>query len=286
MSDITVINDSEQSSLVTNGLAKNGELYLKASGSTDEGAIVVYDSGSWRTFANEGGAFNAYSVDFDGSNGYMDLGTNTTYVNSSNAFSISSWFNADLSVSFPTICNLRTNLTGTFVIGLHDTTGGNAVYNGIFFGSSTQSFKGFSTNNSTLSAALTSGWHHVLLTYDGVSSTSSSSFNVYVDGVGYAANTAVGLAGASDVNYVGKAAFHFKGLIDEFAIFDSELSSSDATDIYNSGVPLGLSSYSPVGWWRMGDDDFGTGTTITDQGSGGNDGTLTNGPAFSSSVPS
>jgi len=53
MSDITVINDSEQSSLVTNGLAKNGELYLKAAGSTDEGAIVVYDSGSWRTFANE-----------------------------------------------------------------------------------------------------------------------------------------------------------------------------------------------------------------------------------------
>jgi hypothetical protein len=53
MSDITVINDSEQSSLVTNGLAKNGELYLKASGSTNAGAIVVYDSGSWRTFANE-----------------------------------------------------------------------------------------------------------------------------------------------------------------------------------------------------------------------------------------
>ena len=53
MSDITLINDSEQSSLVTNGLAKNGELYLKKAGSTDAGAIVVYDSGYWRTFANE-----------------------------------------------------------------------------------------------------------------------------------------------------------------------------------------------------------------------------------------
>jgi hypothetical protein len=53
MSDITLINDSEQSSLVTNGLAKNGEMYLKSAGSTDEGAIVIYDSGSWRTFANE-----------------------------------------------------------------------------------------------------------------------------------------------------------------------------------------------------------------------------------------
>jgi hypothetical protein len=53
MSDITVINDSEQSSLVTNGLAKNGELYLKAAGSTNAGAIVVYDNGVWRTFAND-----------------------------------------------------------------------------------------------------------------------------------------------------------------------------------------------------------------------------------------
>ena len=53
MSDITLIDDSEQSSLVTNGLAKNGELYLKKAGSTDAGSIVVYDSGAWKTFANE-----------------------------------------------------------------------------------------------------------------------------------------------------------------------------------------------------------------------------------------
>jgi plastocyanin len=37
----------------------------------------------------------------------------------------------------------------------------------------------------------------------------------------------------------------------------------------------------------MGDDsnDSGTGTTITDQGSGGNNGTLTNGPTFSMDTP-
>jgi len=35
----------------------------------------------------------------------------------------------------------------------------------------------------------------------------------------------------------------------------------------------------------MGDNDGGTGTTITDQGSGGNDGTLINAPTFSTNVP-
>ena len=38
--------------------------------------------------------------------------------------------------------------------------------------------------------------------------------------------------------------------------------------------PNDISSLSAVGFWRMGDNESGTGTTITDQGSGGNDGTL------------
>ena len=287
MSDITVINDSEQSSLVTNGLAKNGELYLKAAGSTDAGAIVVYDSGSWRTFANEAGLpsiTNTYSVDFDGTNDYMDFGTNT-FINSSSAFSVSAWFDVDnITTTYPTICTLKTNLTKGFVISLSSLQAG---YNGVWFGSSHNELRGFSTGNSTLATLISSGWHHLVLTYDGVDPLVSSSFTVYVDGVNYAiGSSAVGLGNYASVNYVGKGAYQFEGLIDEFAFFNTELSSSDVTSIYNSGTPTDLTSYSPVGWWRMGDNDSGTGTTVTDQGSGGNDGTLTNGPTFSTTVPS
>ncbi len=84
--------------------------------------------------------------------------------------------------------------------------------------------------------------------------------------------------------------------MDEVAIIGSALSDGgvstgqtaggDIATLYNSGVPGNLSSFNPIGWWRMGDDDGGTGTTITDQGSGGNDGTLINGPTFSTDVPS
>ena len=175
---------------------------------------------------------------------------------------------------------LETNGSNGFMIALANTTGSNAIYNGVWFGSAptgdTTQFKGFATNNSTLSATLASGWHHLVLTYDGVNPQASSSTTVYIDGIEYAATRSVGLGSYGTGNYVGKGAYSFNGLIDEFAIFDSELSSSDATAIYNSGVPADLTSYSPVGWWRMGDDDNGTGTTITDQGSGGNNGTLNN----------
>ena len=73
MSDIRLINDSEQTALLSTAL--NGEIYMKAAGSTDEGALVVFDSGSWRTFANEAVSFpNQYSVDFDGTNDYISTG--------------------------------------------------------------------------------------------------------------------------------------------------------------------------------------------------------------------
>ena len=60
-----------------------------------------------------------------------------------------------------------------------------------------------------------------------------------------------------------------------FLFLIQNLSQSDITIIYNSGVPNDLSSLNPLSWWRMGDEANFTGGvwTLTDQGSGGNDGT-------------
>ena len=78
--------------------------------------------------------------------------------------------------------------------------------------------------------------------------------------------------------------------LDEVAFFSSALSGPQVASLVDTSgsnpVPANISSLNPVAWYRMGDDDGGTGTTITDQGSGGNNGTLTNGPTFSTIVPS
>ena len=71
----------------------------------------------------------------------------------------------------------------------------------------------------------------------------------------------------------GSARF-FDGLIDELSVFNTELSQSDVTAIYNSGTPNDISALNPLSWWRMGDGD--TFPTLTDNGSGGNNGTMTN----------
>jgi len=129
-------------------------------------------------------------------------------------------------------------------------------------------------------------WYHFAVTTNG-----TSTLKLYVNGVEKGAGAPL-TYGSSWSNFNAPSSLpldigartsnnqYGNQLMDEVAIFGSELSASDITAIYNSGVPDDLSSYSPVGWWRMGDNDGGTGTTVTDQGSGGNDGTLTNGPTF------
>ena len=81
------------------------------------------------------------------------------------------------------------------------------------------------------------------------------------------------------------------GNIDEVVFFDGELAQSDVTALYNSGLPnlatginYSAGSITPVHYYRMGDNDGGTGTTVTDQVGSAN-GTLSN-VSFEEDVPS
>jgi len=134
-------------------------------------------------------------------------------------------------------------------------------------------------------------WNHIAMTVDFAGSTT---FKMYVNGAdvttGHNMSTRSAFATATDEIYVGESKTGylnpFDGNIDEFAIFpNTVLSASNVTTIYNSGTPNDISSFSPSIWWRMGDNDSGSGVTITDQGSASVDGTLTNGASFVSDVP-
>ena len=109
-------------------------------------------------------------------------------------------------------------------------------------------------------SGLTDGsWHHVALTYDG--SQVISGFTLYIDGSSVAISTLSNVtpSGVSSTAHFRLSARgdsssvvqHFDGNLDEVGFWTSELTSSDVTAIYNSGVPASLTSYSPVGWWRF-----------------------------------
>lgn len=83
---------------------------------------------------------------------------------------------------------------------------------------------------------------------------------------------------------------NMSGFLDEFAIFDGKaLSSSEVTTIWNNATAFDYdsdASLNPVGWYRMGDDNSGTGTAVQNKANAlsSYDATLENGAAFSTTV--
>lgn len=127
-------------------------------------------------------------------------------------------------------------------------------------------------------------WQFLTLSYDGVNM--KSYLNAVLQDTAAVSNITYGTDSTWNPFYIGRTSGnsqYFSGEIDEVSLFNSELSASDITSIYNSGVPNDLTSLSPVSWWRCGDGD--TSPTLTDNGSGGNNGTMTNFTTFSTDVP-
>lgn len=193
---------------------------------------------------------NAKSLEFDGVDDYIDFGTTATYTD----VTISFWMKRNVSSGNKSLFNG----TGFFQwLQFEHQRNYISLYDG-----SWNVFSG-NVNDGT--------WKHILLIND----TSSGEVRSYVDG---SLDTTISSYDATSVlyefgNYGGSSHF-MNGTFDELSIFDSVLSPSDITAIYNSGTPDDLTSFNPVHWWRNGDGD--TYPTLSDNGSGGNDGTMTN----------
>ena len=219
---------------------------------------------------------NNFSLDFDGTDDLVSAG-NVLGFERTDAFSISAWVKRNssknqmivskrLSSGNLTGYSLRiTNSTNQLQVQLRSAGSNRLILNG--------------------STALDTNWNHVVLTYDG--SSNISGLNVYVNG----SNDNGSTTGTLSLSILNSAEFNigaennnddfFDGNIDEVALFNSELSSTNVSTIYNSGIPGDLSSLSPLSWYRF---EEGSGTTATDSGTGGNNGTIS-GATYSSNIP-
>jgi hypothetical protein len=138
-------------------------------------------------------------------------------------------------------------------------------------------------------------WYHIVLTYNGSNTPNSAKCNLYINGgietnsTGYnettldssTSNFNIGRhqSGASSYNN------YFDGNIDEIAFFDKELTQSEVTAIYGGGTPTDLTSHANLtDWWRCGDNNGGSGTTLT-AAVGGVNGTLYNSASYEENVP-
>jgi hypothetical protein len=227
---------------------------------------------------------NTKSIELDGIDDYVDIADNSnlSFGNGStdSPFSISAWVKMTDATRFRIVSKsgatneeylFSTGGSDTLVINLYDNSTGARI--GRLYSTALTSFQG--------------SWIHLAATYSG--NGSSTGLKIYlngsrVDNTDNNSGSYTAMENTTQPLYIGKVTTTYaNGNVDEVAVFNSELSASDVTTIYNSGVPNDISSLSPVSWWRCGDGD--TSPILTDNGSGGNDGTMTNFTTFSTDVP-
>lgn len=236
---------------------------------SDTSAIEVSDGTNWQTYNSDGAsatfASNSYSVDFDGTNDYIDISGAAGLLNSATAFSVSLWYYADA--------------YGGAVFG-----SGQNINNGVWilpYSSGNNFFftvrNGGSTGIQTTSPALNQ-WVHVAATFNAGNGT------LYLTPSGGSTATTTSsslpssLSSSAGTNLsIGRQAqqsLYFNGKVDEVAIWNREISSSEVSDIITNKSYFGASAM-----WRL------ENTAAATIGGSGYDGTLTNGPTYSTSTP-
>jgi len=183
------------------------------------------------------------SIEFDGASDYIDLGTSTTLAPAS-AFTLSIWALAD------DFDNVYQRMISRY------TSGGDPNYSYALIndnGNGKVRFYVYPSSNTgsgiyvvTDSVVMTAGtWHHIVATYSG----DNTRMRIYVDG-SLAATTLVNgpvpaainrpsISLALGHNLGGSSAYHrsWDGKLDEFSLWDFELTADQVAFLYGNGTP-------------------------------------------------
>jgi len=211
----------------------------------------------------DGTMYNGGCLDFDGTNDYVDCGTElgTNFGdNYTGGFSVSLWFKYD--AAFAGLFNIS-SFSGQYgALSLYV-----SGYELIFRIGSDVATK--------VPMADTSSWHHVVGTYDG-----STIKKIYLDGEfgdSDAYTAAIDFSGLKTI-LAGfwSNAYTMDGKVADVKIFNVALSAANIKELYDDSrviIPYGVSQTNLKGWWPIID---GGGTIAYDGSGNGNNGTLTN----------
>lgn len=174
---------------------------------------------------------NAIALD-GGANAYFSFTQNANFM-SDNQYSVEAWVKTSTGGVTKTIASYNPGSRG-FTLGVN---------------SSNRATFSISNNNGTFSVTASGStnllndgnWHHL------VGTVNSSTITIYVDGVATANTSATaGTYGISATLYAGASGSGaFTGQVDEFAIYDGALTSTQVTTHYNANPTGTPASYSP-----------------------------------------
>ena len=214
------------------------------------------------------GFTNTYSLAFDGTNDYVDCGNDASLRITGN-MTVSAWVKSSSSTRQRFITKYGSGTDDSFYLSIRPTTG--------YF-----RFNVASKEVDSSSAVNDGNWHHLVAQY-----TASTKLEVFIDGSSDGTNTSSIPSALVDsdqnlrIGVESDDEYPMVGNIDEVSIFNTIV---PVGDLRNGDIPADLTGMSNLqGWWRF---EVGSGTSATDSSTNSNTGTLTNGPTYSTDVPS
>ena len=256
------------------------------------GAVAAPSTPAWA---------NTYSLAFDGTNDHLVVANHDDFSfgdgsTTDTPFSVSAWINRPSTGTFRILWKgSATVREWGFTVQSNDTIG-MLMYDG-----GTGAPYIYTRTVGAAPVVPTGQWVHLAATYDG--SEDGPGMEIYMDGALLASehpdsgvysamhNTTSPLTIGGWRTLESGNETYAPGKIDDVAIWSVELDADAITAIYNSGAPTDLTtnagnydnSSSLIGYWRM---EENTGTTVADSSTNSHTATLTNGPTFSTDVPS
>ena len=206
--------------------------------------------------------YSPYALDFDGTNDYIDCG-NDSSLNISGDLCISAWVKIDAHKFFNGIVSkidatnrnyeILVRIGGNISFYTNDGAGGSPVQ-----------------TNSTTTIPINT-WTHLAIVVD---SGASNGTKFYFNGVQDATtgtHTVVSNSANLNIGRRTTGSFYMNGKMSNISIWNTALTSTQVTELYNQGKPGNLNNHSAysnlVSWWQLGENSSfdGTNWTVLDE---------------------
>ena len=234
-------------------------------------ASEVYNSTTteWSIDNNQNPSAYPSSLDFDASSSdYIQIPYNVNLTPQNGNFTISAWINTDNLSGWHPIWSTQNLSSGGRAVALHT------------FGNKVRATVGGSTNNPSYGGSwallldsteslITSTWYHIAVSYD-MSGDAQIYINGNTDNSGPIENPQTNWTTGD--RFIGEGEGYWDGRISNLSIWNTALTSTQVTELYNNGTPSNLSNHSAtsnlVSWWKLNNT-----TTGIEDSKGSNNGT-------------
>ena len=209
-------------------------------------------------------SFSPYALSFDrGSSDSIDVNMD---LSSFSSITVSTWAKFNSTTGYQYVYSAGTGSVAGDMLGIGKWDGTTEIY----------SFDRANVNRTGVSVTLNT-WNHILVTHTGTTR------KIYLNGSLIGTFTS-GNLNLNSINFIGRYSFsasnYMDGSISNVSIWNTELTSSQVSELYSEGIPQNLNNHSAysnlVSWWQLGSNSsFNTNWTVLDE-KGTNNGTSVN----------